>query len=504
MSAKFKYYIGATEVNPLGSWKLKAERKKDYIFYRWEFSGKLKFIKVDYDLIKAFAYGTEIPFTIECNAVGGNAAPFAWNGYFKYPVDFFFDDDKCTCEAEPHVDDIYRCMIENEDIGIFKLHYIGELINIEIYNLARDAKLYTILNSTSLKSFIEIMIEEYKYAIYQVGIDCGNSFNIISSFFWLDDYEDGTSPGANNYVTTVTNKFAPINGYNLFLRRATSVSNYIVGATCNKIEFPKYSFKQFFQWLYDMFQVRWFFDSNNEFRIEHIYFFEKDFPESSFGTNGLDFTTLISFSSKLPYTYSHNKYKYVIQDLVTNEILIIGGSENEDFVGEKIYYNKKYVDALASIEKEKKYNVDIETDIQSIIDNIGDYCEGNLVMFHTKWEDLGAGNEYILQLETGVLSAALQQNGHLSVANLQDKYWKHDRPLINGYLNGTWQTFDSAKRVKKQEKFTVPLCCATEFNPMDYHKSDLGWGQVQEAIISNDGSLEVTLLHESDLIPEEF
>ena len=105
---------------------------------------------------------------------------------------------------------------------------------------------------------------------------------------------------------------------------------------------------------------------------------------------------------------------------------------------------------------------------------------------------------YILDNEAGILSRVSLPNNHLSVANLQDRYWRHERVLIEGRMNNQDETFDSAIRTKKQIPIEFPLCCDI-FNELALIKTQIGNGEIIAArfyILT--GMMEIELLYDDE------
>ena len=102
-------------------------------------------------------------------------------------------------------------------------------------------------------------------------------------------------------------------------------------------------------------------------------------------------------------------------------------------------------------------------------------------MFHCN-SVLNTNASYTVLYDYGLISNYLKPNMHLSVANLQDSYWKYGRYLPNGLMNNVDTAFD-VRPLKYQKSITFPYCFG-EFNPNFLIKTNLGNGIVKSASFS--------------------
>jgi hypothetical protein len=103
-------------------------------------------------------------------------------------------------------------------------------------------------------------------------------------------------------------------------------------------------------------------------------------------------------------------------------------------------------------------------------------------------------DEWVVQYDTGAISAANRNNGHLSIANLMDNYWRHGRVLDEGNMNGNDEVFDSIMPNKLQVKVIIPKCCE-RIHWNRYYETDLGIGKIYAAA-------EKKYTHELELLYE--
>ena len=95
--------------------------------------------------------------------------------------------------------------------------------------------------------------------------------------------------------------------------------------------------------------------------------------------------------------------------------------------------------------------------------------------------DTGAANA--INCEVGQLSGGNIRNGHLSSANLQYHYHRHNRIFLTGTMNGggasPTTTFLSAQPHKLQTEIEFPVCCDDDPDPMNQIRTELGEGKVK-------------------------
>jgi hypothetical protein len=206
--------------------------------------------------------------------------------------------------------------------------------------------------------------------------------------------------------------------------------------------------------LWGMFQVKWDYDlATNEFNVEHISFWTK--------TNGLDLRTQTLCKAS-------NKYSYVKEEMPKWEKFYFAESMNEDFVGNSISYVSKCVNQDAGTNvKETKINV--TTDIEYIMSDPDEIKDDGFVILCNYL----SGGSYYIESGIGVLSEEIVLNAHLSWANLHNSYFRHNRVLIEGYMNGVLTTFWTAQKNKLQPVNAI-VCPLDNFDPADLITTELG------------------------------
>lgn len=234
------------------------------------------------------------------------------------------------------------------------------------------------------------------------------------------------------------------------------------------------SFKQLLDDLKTMFNVYWEIDDDGNLRIEHISYFARN--------------RMMNLTTEENRKYIDGAFKYTYNDYEVPKFELWKWqvqSRDEDFEGKPIEYN-----SLCSNNKEFKtiefVASNIHTNIFDIVIYPGKYSEANdqFVLMSTN------GFETV-KFAQGLLTGDQKINGCLAWANLVDYFHQYNRPNWIGKLNNEEKNFFSVMNVRKQEKFSLPLCCedTINFNPDILVKTQLGWGQIGSAILDEPGNL---------------
>ncbi|GGH24638.1 hypothetical protein FAZ19_16285 [Sphingobacterium alkalisoli] len=162
----------------------------------------------------------------------------------------------------------------------------------------------------------------------------------------------------------------------------------------------------------------------------------------------------------------------------------------KDHQGTSIYYNNGCTMAERG-ERKKEWKTEvITTDIYSILTGYtlvnanGEKYEKDptskdgLVLIAA--EHIG-GNQYRMLSEEGILDNYIEPNNCLSVAHIQDKYFRHNRSFRHGYMNDKPETFESSVKAKIGVDFKIPFGCNTDFDLDAPVKTILGTGEIQKS-----------------------
>ena len=136
----------------------------------------------------------------------------------------------------------------------------------------------------------------------------------------------------------------------------------------------------------------------------------------------------------------------------------------------------------------------LETEITRIFQNTNEGLEGAVLV----------AVESILQAdnkaEDGALTNIFIPNAPLSWANLHRDYYLHDRFLHTGELNGASTVFTTTKPVKRQDNLVVPICCISDFNPLELVRTSIGDGRFESGVYDfNTEKLTFSLKYEDSV-----
>jgi len=495
MLNKYTYTINNQYVSPEGDWTLSLERNEGQIFFRKHLRGELTFRGADYDLIMGMSDCDVLEFKIYC---GGTEY---WEGQFKMPYDFEIDEDSCVLKGEPEVVDEYTCIMDQYEVEWDMVGFwasVPNKITVDIYDTGA-VLIDTLLACAPMYDTLNTLISDNAY------MDC--ALTVKSSFMFEDNFPNGTgyvgAYGTNNYITGATNILDKVH-----FRNNYGVRQNVGGSTCDNDDYSIVSFKVFESWIRDRFNAYWYIDQNGEFRIEHIHFFDPDFPESDFEPS-TDLTRLISNNGR-SFAYRRNKYSYETGKLYDQEFWSWqhyegtegGAAHLNDFTGVPIFYGTAVdtkSDCVPGEFKEKEIATpDLWSDIEWLISLLGlgvpnpdaVNCNGTLM--------IDADDSFVparVRITAGAISAANRVNGSLSTANLQNDYFTWDRIFLTGGMNNVYPvTFDSEIKKQLQEAIEYKMCCDDDFDPLDYVRTELGDGKVKSATIKK-RSIEIELLY---------
>jgi hypothetical protein len=270
---------------------------------------------------------------------------------------------------------------------------------------------------------------------------CQETYTLISDFL----------TNATNPVTGIASK---TNNLYIIQKSDAKRPNASNPATKGNI-----TFRQLMESLYNMFQLWWYINDSNQIVIVHQSEIENNL--------GLDITID-------PYikTTAHKKiFQFDKTLLYRYETWKFAESNGIDFVGQSIEYSELCT-VKESVNKTKNYDISIiTTDLEYVQTNSDDISDDGFVIIATD----GAN----VLTENGAITGILQLNGHLATSNLQDKYWRHNRILSIGKLNGVDVTFISTQKIKKLTEQTIILC--EDYDPLKQVTTELGPANVKES-----------------------
>jgi hypothetical protein len=415
------------------------------IFYRRKFSGELLFgtnSKVldvsgveqnrqdDFTLlwlIEGIDPCTRLDLTIT-KTVSGVIDTY-WEGYFS-TSDGKFDIDKCTFIVTPFLDDVYKTILDKADQEFNLLNIPG--------HISTTAYIMGLYNTVITNNWLLMVVAQY---ILNVILPTAT----ISSHFFED---------ATNYVQD------PLGTGVNYLRYTTIASKAeVVATTYDPTISCMISWNSFMDILRDMFQVYWNYDPvTNVVNIEHISWFTK--------AAGLDLRTQTS-------CVAMNKYDYNKPDMPKYEKFFFVEADDPNFVGTPIYYDSPCVnqDSSSNVVETK---VNVTTDIEYVINNPDAIADDGFIILANYFD----GADYYVRSGMGDFYNSFKLNMHLSWANLENCYFRHNRVLLEGYMNQdpndvtpTLTTFWNARETKIQNLNAI-LC--TDYDPDDSITTELG------------------------------
>lgn len=285
--------------------------------------------------------------------------------------------------------------------------------------------------------------------------DCG--YTIKSNFFGINP--DGTNPTNQAY------DFAFSNLQDLIWFQKSDIKNPYAQ---NNATIADLSLKDLLESLKNMFNVKWEIQ-NNQFCIEHITYFN--------AVQGQDISNLTSIQGK-------RKYSYRSEELPQYEVFNWMDNVSVYFNGSRIIYNGFCVKKG----EKKEYPVENVTTDFTYIQNNPDQIDDNGFFVLAAIEYNGS---YYIE----------NDNKALSWTELHENLWRWNRPQLEGNMNGTNTTFETAIRLKQQEELEFRLCCEDleQFDPKNLIKTNLGWAEILKATFSaKSNCIKIDPVHESN------
>lgn len=327
-------------------------------------------------------------------------------------------------------------------------------------------------------------LEEFELPFPEAGFDNGvplqvalekilevlecEDINIISNFFNINP--DGTNPDNSAYQAAEIYLRELVIYQRTDIKRAQANQN----ATRNEL-----SLKDIFDDFENMFNVYWDVDDDDNWRIEHISYFN-----SERRLNLLE----PMFEEKIRHQW---RYKYDTEKLPEQEVWNWPIPQTYHFNGLPILYTGACVTDNEN-EKEKKFPIkNFLTDIEFIL-------QANDEDIENEGSVLVATSDGFIISETNKWTGDYKLNGHLAIPNLQHYYHQHNRPQFEGEMNEELTVFETIIRTRRQTiKITFACCDMLLFNPNDLVKTQLGWGEIDRATYDEPKQeLTLELLHD--------
>lgn len=447
----------STEVHPL-NWldcSLVWEKEDDEVFYRQKFEGSLTFggkkLCADYDLF--YAYETADPCQTLYLTIYKDGDIY-WKGFFTTGQGEW-DFDAKTFTITPSVIDAYTDWEAESD----KEH--------DILALSRVNTVYDDGGATTTYDRTILFMDVIEYLAQQVF---SPTVTVASEFL----------SNATNPITQIGNRY-----------------NYLTIAQKSDILYPTSSnpaTKGLMSWnglteILKSMNLRWEYnDGIDILTIEHI--------------SAWDTVSSIDIRSQ-DLTKSTNKFRYVKEELPKYEYFKWMEAYYDDFIGDPIWYDSACVSNDTT-----EFALNVTTDIQFIRDCVlageeAKISKDGWVLFSTYL----FGIDYYINFNSG--TGSVYFNADLSWYRLHRLFFKHDRQLGTGYLNGALTTFYSAKKIKQQE---CSIIYCSDLNPNRAIITELGEeyfggqrGEIKKAVIKPYGEINLTLVYgpeASEITPE--
>lgn len=325
---------------------------------------------------------------------------------------------------------------------------------------------YNQVNALPAGGDIEISNAVPLSEIFDSFLPCG--LTVVSNFFSINP--SGPSPSNDEYDS------AAINLQNVAIYQKSDVR---LPGSAQDATIGRMTLQQLFLWLQYQFDAR-FRVIGTEIRLEHFTYFAAG--------AGLD----LSVSPYAELVAPHRRFGYDNARLARAERWAFMENTSKAFAGRPVRYTSCVPTGSPD---EIPYNMDgVNNDVGFIIAN-PDLVSDDGFVFVNAFELSGAyyfSSEQVIGGPNGI-----SINGHMSIPNLLDKYHRNNRLLINGDLNGSAVTFNSAIPRKAQEEFSIILSRAyyhLTFSAFDSITTVDGTAQVASAAYNGaDCSLTLNL-----------
>lgn len=233
-----------------------------------------------------------------------------------------------------------------------------------------------------------------------------------------------------------------------------------------------YKFSELITDICVLFNLRWWVEGDY-FRIEHV----STLPDS----NDVDATIYSGNKNARSYTYDSDNIPH------RQTLVLMDSTDDIDFEGLPIEYSAENTSGRTKDNSLELRVSNISTDIAQMILSPSEVTNEGFALVSVE----NNNGIYSLRDELGILSGRNKSNGYLTVSNIISKFYNHDMPLPTATVNGEQKTFASTQRRRKQEGVTFPY---TEINGFSLVKTELGWGEIDDAELDLKTMLYTTTL----------
>lgn len=262
---------------------------------------------------------------------------------------------------------------------------------------------------------------------------CQAVTGVVSDFFEWNPI--GDTPGyvaGQNYVTGETNQVDHL----VILQKSDAIDP----AASNPATIGEATLKEVLQFLAEVFRVYWAIDDDGNLRLEHISAWSSQ--------SGLNLTTYPDDQVIEPKAYAATS-----AESPRVERLKWAEAQGRDFVGSDILYSGP----CAASDNEKAWNAAPFTSDISYISSDPDAIakEGFAILACRMLDDLSLQ----VIIDNGAITGNYTTNAPLSTANIQAAFWRDDRYLWSGRMNGQDQTFRNVTPNIQQKPVLARMCC---------------------------------------------
>ena len=219
-----------------------------------------------------------------------------------------------------------------------------------------------------------------------------------------------------------------------------------------------------------MFNVYWYMDGKYGATFEHKKFFDLGLSYSA-NSIGLDVSDYKEAVSTRKLSYGNKGVPRIMEIKLFYE-------SGDDFYGSPILFNG----SMANWGEESKLSIstqNLSTDLMGAVLGSDAGLDG-FMLIATERDSPNFVYHYIVINGEGALTGATIVNSPLSVANIEDNYWRWGGQTDVGVMNEKNIEFDSVENNVIQEDFSITSCDIT-FNPYKLVRTEYGDGRVEEA-----------------------
>lgn len=314
---------------------------------------------------------------------------------------------------------------------------------------------------------------------------------IYISDFGFTFYSEFLDDTPNNPITGDPNKLNNI----LFLQSSDAARP----SATEKARKMELTFNEFITVIRDL-DARWYIDSSDRFRIEHINYFDNALSYITAKTYDIDATLKVDQRTDYVSIKRTNKYIYNSAEIYKFEQFKWSIGETRNFNGTKIYYDNEFVNS--KIENTTSEHGSIYfTDFPYILAKPTEISTDTIFVVVGQVD----GDRYNVESEVGLFDGIQEAyvdykfddrtksypNNHLSWGNLHERYFQYRRVLLEGYMNDIFRTefptalqlplFQTKRPTILQNEISFQLC-PDAFDPNRKIKTFLGEGEVVSAI----------------------